>query len=453
MALWPKRTAMAPVQRVEPAFTQRQAEPAPATRSEPSFDTWKNLPAFANARTASGIALTRESPLTHETVLACYNVIAEGTAMLPLYLYRERGAKRQHAVDHPLYELLSASPCPHMTALQFWKLAMFEKLHHGNHYSLADRDGGGRITALWPVENGLCQPFWYRDEDGRRKRAYRISAPGTPQAVFLEHEVFHLQNMPVLRGADYGLFGLSIWQMHQQETLGGALATNQFAHASFANGANLSGMIAVEGPLDMEASREARELVREAYAGAENSGKIGVFGSNAKFYPISQDSQKSQLLETRKYNRSIIAGLLRVTAHLINDLERGTFSNVEHLDLGHYKHCLRPHLIDTQQTVAKDLLTPEERRGGLYVDHDESEMLRGDLKTRTEFWSQAIQNAIAKPDEARADFNLPPEPGGDQLYINSASVPLVLAAAGKTPAAQALREPPPAPPKDVPDAA
>lgn len=439
MARWSPRAAPAPLrERVEPSFT----EPPPmATRAAPDFDTWRNFPAFASMRTASGVQLTADSPLTHETVLACYNVIAEGCAMLPLYLYRERGKKRQQVTDHPLYELLLSSPCPHMTAFQFWKRVFFEKLHHGNHYSLIDRNTDGRVVALWPVESGLCQPFWYQDEQGARRRAYRISAPDAPQAVFLEHEVFHIQNQPVLRGADYGLYGLSIWQMHQQETLGGALATNQFAHASFANGANLSGMIAVEGPLDEEQGKIARQMVRDAYAGSGNSGKIGVFGSNAKFYPISQDSQKSQLLETRKYNRSVMAGLLRVTAHLINDLERGTFGNIEHLDLAHYKHCLRPHLVDAQQTVLKDLLTPEERLAGYYADHDESELLRGDLKTRTEFWAQAIQNGIATPNEARADFNLPPVDGGDKLFINGASVPLELAAAGQTPAAKIIQPP------------
>jgi HK97 family phage portal protein len=430
MGFWPVPLPKASLQRVEPAFTtQRAAAPAEQTRSEPTFDTWKRLP-FFGGMTASGVTVTGDSPITHDTVLACYNVIAEGCAMLPAYLYRERGAQRKHATDHPLYEVLLSSPCPHMTAFAFWKLVFFEKLHYGNHYSLIERDADGLVVGLLPVENGLCQPFWYVDDQRRRRRAYRISAPERPQAVFLEHEVFHVQNMPLLRGADYGLYGLSIWQMYQTETIGGALATNQFANSTFRNGASLSGIVAVEGALSPEAGKEAREMVREAYAGTERAGSIGVFGGNAKFYPISQDSQKAQLLETRKHYRSVLAGLLRVTAHLINDLEKGTFTNVEHLDLNHYKHCLNPHLLDLRQTIHKDLLTRLETRSGLYVDHDEREMLRGDLKSRTEFWAQAIQNAIAKPNEAREDFNLPPDPDGDTLMMNGASVPLARVIAG-----------------------
>ncbi|ONG53456.1 phage portal protein [Pseudoroseomonas deserti] len=416
--MWPFRRRGAPTQ----------------TRSR-LYDTWQNLPRFLGGATKSGVEVTRDSPITHDTVLSCYNVIAEGCAMLPLYLYREEKGKRrqrfvsrEHATDHPLYDVLLNSPCPHMIAFDYWKLVFFEKLHHGNHYSLIERDMDGRTIGLLPVEFGRCQPFWYRDEAGKWRRAYRISSRGGETAIFLEHEVLHLQHMPLMRGADYGLYGLSVWDIYQRETIGSALATNEFASTSFANGGNLSGMIAVKDPLDDEAAEEARIQVNRAYGGLGNVGKIGVFGGDAKFYPISQDGQKAQLLETRKFNRSVIAGILRVTAHLINDLEKGTFSNIEHLDLGHYKHCLRPHLVATQQAVLMKLLSLEERQT-LYVDHDESEMLRGDLKSRTEFWAQAIQNSIAKPDEARADFNLPPEPGGDTLFINGASVPILVAIA------------------------
>jgi HK97 family phage portal protein len=400
------------------------------------------------------VNLTADSALSHETVLACYNVIAEDCAMLPAYLYQERGPKRRQAADHPLYELLLTSPCPNLTAFRFWYTVLFEKLHHGNHYSLIIRDGGGRVAMLLPVENGCVQPFWYRmTPDAPRQRAYRISLPDMPQAVFLQHEVFHVSNLPILRGTDYALQGISIWQMYQQETLGGALATNEFANRSFANGANLSGMISVEGPIDDATAREVQARVQEKYAGTKNAGAIGVFGGNAKFYQMSQDAQKSQLLETRKYNRSTLSGLLRVTAHLLNDLENGTFSNIEHLDLSHYKRCLRPHLVDLCQTMQMYLLTPAERAAGFYVDHDETEYLRGDTKTRAEVLEKAIQNARMTPNEARAEENRPPMPGGDELYINTASVPLSLAAKGlgaKAGATPPAADPPGKDPTDEP---
>lgn len=401
------------------------------TRSEPTFDQWQNIPFFGYGPTSAGVTVTAENPITHHTVFSCINVIAEGVAMLPLNLYRERGPNRKPATDHPLYELLLTSPCPHMTAFAFWKLVMFEKLHYGNHYSLKVPDENGVLTELHPIESGGVQPFWYRDPiDRKRRRAYRISTPDGVQAVFLEDEVFHVQNLPILRGPNYGLMGVSVWQHYQAETMGGALATNEFANASFANGANLSGMISVDAPLNSDQGREARKLVQETYAGSSRAGKVGVFGNGAKFTPMSMDAQKSQLLESRKFDRSVIAGILRVTAHLINDLERGTFSNVEHLDLAHYKHCLTPHLSDTCQTVQKDLLTPQERRE-LYVEHDPTLLLMGDQKTLGEVLEKAVQNGRMTPNEARAVTNLPPLPGGDELYINSASVPLRLAAAGK----------------------
>lgn len=390
------------------------------------FDQWKNPPILGFfGPTASGVTVTNENPITHDTVFSCINVIAEGCAMLPLYLYRVQNNGRIPATDHPLYDLMLNSPCPHMSAFAYWKLVLFEKIHYGNHYSLVIRGADGRVRELYPIENGRVQPFWYTDPvSGLPRRAYRVSAPASgQQAVFLEDEIFHVQNLPPLRGPNYALLGASVWSLYQAETIGGALAINQSASSNLANGGSLSGMIAYDAPLSADQAKDAKAMIREEYAGAPNSGKIGVFGGGAKYTQMSQTNEQAQLLETRKYNRSVIAGILRVTAHLINDLERGTFSNVEHLDLAHYKHCLNPHLRDLRQTARKDLLTPEER--GLYeLDHDPTEMLRGDQKTFAEVLEKAIQNARMTPNEARALTNLAPLPGGDALFINSASVPL-----------------------------
>ncbi|MGC2853947.1 phage portal protein [Novispirillum sp. DQ9] len=395
------------------------------------WEAWETI--GLGMTSAAGVQVTRENPITHDTVFACVNVIAEGCAMLPLYLYRLTAGGRVHAKDHPLFGLLLNSPCPHMTAFDFFKLVFFEKLHYGNHYSLVVRDPDTmQVRELYPIENGRVQPFWYLDDGGLQRRAYRVSGFRGEQAVFLEDELFHVQNLPIMRGPSYGLHGISVWQMYQAETIGGALASRRFAHKSFENGASLSGMLSVDAKLEPSTAAALREQIKESYAGPDNAGKIGVFGHGAKYTAMSQSNKDAQLIETRKYDRSVIAGLLRVTAHLINDLENGTFSNVEHLDLAHYKHCLYPHLVDLRQTLRKDTLSEDERR--LYeLDHDETELLRGDQKTFAEVLEKAVQNAQMTPNEARARRNLPPVPGGDKLFINAASVTVEAAAAQTAP--------------------
>lgn len=382
---------------------------------------WSNLP--DTGLTAAGITVTGDSPIGHATVFSCINVIAEGCAMLPLVPWRRVDGGRVRATDHPLDRLLSLAPCPHMSAFNYWKLVLFDKLHRGNHYSLVIRRDGA-VAELYPLPCEDVRPFWYADEVGMPRRAYQVAVPGRRvSAVFLEDEILHVQNLPILRGVRRALMGASVWEHYQAETIGGALATEEFGNRHFANGASLSGMISVDGSLSAEQARETRELVMEAYAGVNNAGKIGVFGGGAKFTPMSQDAEKAQLLDTRKYNRSVIAGILRVSAHLINDLEKATFSNIEHLDIGHYKHCLLPHLRDLRQTVTKDVLTAAEQ-SAIELDHDTTELLRGDQKSFAEVLEKAVQNARMTPNEARAQTNLPPMEGGDRLYINAASVPL-----------------------------
>lgn len=397
--------------------------------ADQSWDQWKNPPFFGYVRTAAGVTVSNESAMTHSAVLSCINVIAEGVAMLPIILYRERGPARQEATAHPLYDLLLTSPCPYMSAFQFWKRAMFDKIAYGNFYALKELDASGAVQELTPLEVGHVQPYWYRDPvTARRRRAYRVSLDDGRQAAFLEDEVLHLQFMPIQRGPHAGLMGASVWQAYQSETLGGVLATEEFANSSFANGASLSGMVSLEHKLDPDQRKLLREEINQGYAG--QSHKIGLFGGGAKYTPIGQTHEQAQLLDTRKYNRSIIGGILRVTAHLINDLERGTFSNVEHLDIAHYKHCLYPHLNDICQTLAKDLLTANERLS-MYFEPDPTILLMGDQATLAEVLEKTVHGGIRTPDEARRVLNLPPKKGGDELYINSASVPLNTAAKGQ----------------------
>lgn len=397
-----------------------------AQTSEQEINTrlWRNEPFFN---------LGASQPISHHTVYSCINVIAEGCAMLPFILYRKQAEGRVPAFDHPLYDLLQYSPNPHMTAFQYLQMLFFEKMHYGDHFALKVFDAQGRLAELYPIEYARVTPFWYLEkETGLRRRAYRVSGFTGVQAVFLEDEIFHVQFKPVLSGDNYGLRGASVWSQYQTETINSANQAEEFVSKGFENGVNMSGHISIDAPLDAEKSGILRKQLQESYGGTGKNGVVGVFGHGAKFYPHSQTSKDGQILETRKYDRSVIAGILRVSAHLINDLEKATFSNIEHLDLAHYKHCLLPHLIDLEQTGRKDLLTVEDR--SLYeLGHDDSLLLRGDQKSFAEVLEKAVQNAQMTPNEARKQRGLPPMAGGEKLFINSASIPIEMAGLNKGP--------------------
>ncbi|WP_417847111.1 phage portal protein [Thalassospira povalilytica] len=395
-----------------------------AQTSEQEINTrlWRNEPFFN---------LGGSQPISHHTVYSCINVIAEGCAMLPFILYRKQDGGRVPAIDHPLYDLLQYSPNPHMTAFQYMQLLFFEKLHYGDHFALKVFDEAGRLVELYPIEYARVLPFWYLEQEtGLRRRAYRVTGFTGMQAVFLEDEIFHIQFKPILSGDNYSLRGASVWNQYQDKTIDAANQAEDFVSKGFENGINMSGHISIDTPLDAEKSALIRKQMQEAYGGSDKNGVVGVFGHGAKFYPHSQTSKDGQILETRKYDRSVIAGILRVSAHLINDLEKATFSNVEHLDLAHYKHCLLPHLIDLEQTGRKDLLAPDERKQ-LELGHDDSLLLRGDQKSFAEVLEKAVQNAQMTPNEAREKRGLPPMPGGEKLFINSASIPIEMAGTNK----------------------
>src|SRR5690606_3880169 len=149
----------------------------------------------------------------------------------------------------------------------------------------------------------------------------------------------------------------------------------------------------------------------QKYAGLSNSSRPLLLEEGMEWIALSINPDDAQFLETRKFQRSEIAGIFRVPAHLVNDLERATFSNIEHQTLDFVVHSLRPWLKRWEQAVNRDLLAPFER-GEYFAEFLMDDMLRGDIKSRYEAYAQAIQNKIMNRNEVRVRENLNPVEGG-----------------------------------------
>jgi HK97 family phage portal protein len=185
-----------------------------------------------------------------------------------------------------------------------------------------------------------------------------------------------------------------------------------------------SGCIKVPGELSDDAYARLRKNWDEHHAKAGSRHKALILEGGAEFQPFTLDHEESQLLGVLKYRRSTLAGVLRVPAHMVNDLEKATFSNIEHQDLGFVKHCLTPWLTNWEQEMRKALLTPEERKGKQVryeFHHDTTSLLKGDLPSRMTAYGTAIQNGIMNPNEVRLRERLNPYVGGDTFTRNTAS--------------------------------
>ena len=355
-------------------------------------------------------------------VYSCVRILAEAVAGLPLhfYKYKDDGSKEK-ALDNSLYHLLHDEPNPEMSSFVFRETLMTHLLLWGNAYAQIIRNGKGEIIALYPLMANRMQVD--RDENGQ---LYYIYTRSSDEAKTMEGITVYLSPRDVLHipglGFD-GLVGYSPIAM-AKNAIGLAMATEEYGAKFFANGAAPSGVL--EHPGTIKDPARLRENWNATFGGSANSGKVAVLEEGMKYTPISISPEQAQFLETRKFQINEIARIFRVPPHMLADLEKSSFSNIEQQSLEFVKYTLDPWVIRWEQSLYRSLLTPEEKKKYFFKFNLEG-LLRGDYASRMSGYATARQNGWMSANDIRELENLdriPSELGGDLYLINGNMLPL-----------------------------
>jgi HK97 family phage portal protein len=402
---------------------QKRPTPADLVIAQPekrSFGTWQSqiLDIWGTSRTSAGAHVSEESALRLAVVFACIRVLSESVASLPLKLYRRTGDRREVDFGHPLYRVLHDQANDIMTAMELREVMMVHLGLWGNAYLERQTDGRGEIVGLWPIPPAKVTPRVVRRRAGRLGLEYKITLDDGGEKTLHQDKVLHV------RGIGYnGFVGKSPIQLHR-EAIGMALAAEQFGGKFFANDARSGVVLQTEQLLpDENYQRLHREWV--GHGGADQAWKTKILEGGLKANTLSMPMKDAQFLETRKYQRSEIAAIYRVPPHMIGDLERATYSNIEHQSLEFVMHTLRPWLVRIEQSIAAALLTPEERQTH-FASHVVDGLLRGDTKSRYEAYGMGRQWGFLSINDIRELENMNPIPEGGDDYLQ----PLNMAPAG-----------------------
>ena len=392
------------------------------SRDKPTDRTAGSSYSFFLGGTSSGKYVTERSAMQMTAVYCCVRILSEAVASLPLQFYRytDDGGKEK-AVDHPLYFLLHDEPNPEMTSFIFRETLMTHLLLWGNAYSQIIRNGKGEVVALYPLMPDRMKVD--RDEHGRLYYEYTVydaddvdGRKGTNKVgrtVRLQpHDVLHIPGL----GFD-GLVGYSPIAM-AKNAIGLAIATEEYGSKFFANGAAPSGVL--EHPGTIKDPSKVRESWQATFGGSGNANKIAVLEEGMKYTPISISPEQAQFLETRKFQIDEIARIFRVPPHMIGDLEKSSFNNIEQQSLEFVKYTLDPWVSRWEQAMVRALLTPDEKKKYFFKFNVDG-LLRGDYQSRMNGYATARQNGWMSANDIRELENLdriPAEQGGDLYLIN-----------------------------------
>lgn len=403
------------------------------SRDKPTNSTSGSSYRFFFGGTTAGKPVTERTSMQMTAVYSCVRILAEAVAGLPIHLYKytNTGGKEK-ATDHPLYFLLHDEPNPEMSSFVFRETLMTHLLLWGNAYAQIIRNGKGEVVALYPLMPNRMTVD--RDTNGQLYYTYNRSNDEAPTmkgltVILKPSDVLHIPGL----GFD-GLVGYSPIAM-AKNAIGMAIACEEYGAKFFANGAAPGGVL--EHPGTLKDPTRIRESWNATFGGSSNSNKVAVLEEGMKYTPISISPEQAQFLETRKFQINEIARIFRVPPHMVGDLEKSSFSNIEQQSLEFVKYTLEPWLVRWEQSMVRSLLSPTEKKK-YFIKFNVDGLLRGDYQSRMNGYATARQNGWMSANDIRELENLdriPTETGGDLYLINGNMTKLedagIFAASGK----------------------
>lgn len=378
---------------------------SPSTLENPSKSLKEALGA---APVKSGVAVNEQSALRASAVWACVRVLSETVASLPLVVYRRVGEDgKERDRSHTLYDLLHDSPNPEMTSFEWIETSMAHLCLAGNAYSEIVRVDGEPVE-FWPQPPNSIRP---EREPKTNRIVYRQSLPDGGSRTLQAERVLHVRGL-----ATNGLVGLSPIR-HARESIGLALAAEEFGARLFGSGTHLGGIVEYDHALDDEQLNRFKQSIREGYSGLHNAYRLLFLEQGLKFHQTTIAPEEAQFLESRKFQITDIARIFRVPPHLIGDLDRSTNNNIEHQSIEFVVHTVRPWLIRWEQAIRQRLFGREQRQTH-FAEFIVDALLRGDIKSRYDAYAIARNNGWMNADEIRARENMNPMPGDiGKIYL------------------------------------
>ena len=352
----------------------------------------------------SGAYVTENRVMGLTAHFACVRLIATTLASLPIHIYERTETGKKKRNNHPAARLLREAPNSEMTAYSFIEALQAQLSNRGKAFAEIVHDRKGNIEALLPIPVNSVQP---RRKDKFSPVEYHFTETGT---ILPAWKILHIPGL----GFD-GINSFSPIQLFRQ-TFGLGMAVEEFGARFFSNGTNIGGILEHPGKLSDEAIERLKTSTKVQYEGLRRSHGLMVLEEGMKYTKIAMPLEDIQFIESRKFTATEIARIHGVPPHLIGDLEKATFSNIEEQGLEAVIYLFRSWAVRWEQAFNNKLFS-ENERGKYYIKFELDGLLRGNMKDRYTAYATGMQNGFLNADEVREKEDMNPLPNGaGQIY-------------------------------------
>jgi HK97 family phage portal protein len=371
-------------------------------------------------RNPSGVQVDAETALRSTVVLACIRVLSTSVAGLPLHLYRRlSGGGKEIAREHPLYRLLHTQPNSWQTSFEWREQMMLHLLSHG--FALDEKVyTGGAISEIVPLHPSRVKTEQL--ENNRLRYTYREASGSS--TVYTQDAILAVRGM-----SDDGVNGMSMIEL-ARDAIGLARALEIHGATFFGNGARPGVILSTDQMLSPEAAENTRNQWERAHRGADRAHKTAVLQGGLKVSELGGNNQEAQYLEARRFAVEECTRIFGVPGHLVGDLTRSSFSNIEQQSQDFLTNGLMPWLRRIESSIARDLLEGDEE---YFAEFDTRGFLRADATTRSAYYNTLWNLGVASVNEIRSWENMNPVEGGDTRFVQLNMTTLDKAAAAPEP--------------------
>jgi len=362
---------------------------------------------FGGIESKAGVRVDEETAMKYSAVYGCVRIISETIASLPLNVYTRLDRGKKKNTNHYLYRILHTQPNEEMSSFLWREMALAQVLLWGNHYSQIIRDGYNRVLELWAL---FPERMKVERRQRDKKRIYRYQPESGSQIIFGENDILHIPGLSF-----DGLVGKTPLSWYREQ-IGLGLAMEEYSSRFFSEGMHAGGVFTTPKALKPETYKRLKEELKKNYAGIKKAHGTMLLEEDLKFDKMSINPNDAQLLESKKFQLEEIARIFRVPLHLLQNLDRGTFSNIEEQGISFVIHTIRPWLVRIEQSMNIKLFAGYEQDKN-FTEFVVDGLLRGNIQARFESYRTGIQNAVYSPNDVLELENRNPYEGGDQHFI------------------------------------
>ena len=355
----------------------------------------------------SGVRVTKERLLKISSVLQGVRFPSQTIASLPRFVFRtlRDGKSKTKETSHPLNKILRFKPNPWQTSFQFVEMmtaramldgiSLAEEIYEGNELQALVPLDTGRLIAVEQRANGMLR-YLYRRQNGDRR-------------TILQEEIFALVGFG--SGLMHDFLGISLTDS-MRDTAGLELAIETYGASFFANSAMPRVVLESPNEIREETRRRMKADWNRSYGGIEQHG-TALLEAGTKINVLSTKNDEAQFIETKQALLGDFSRYTDVTPHRLHNLDKSSYNNVEEMSRETVVYTITPWVERWEQTCFRDLLSEEDREQDRYVEFIIDGLLRGDTKSRAEFYSKGINAGWLTRNEVRSFENLNPLEGLD----------------------------------------